>query len=295
MNISIVFNNTGDSVSFTPVNYDIAVYYVEWLDSINKNNFSFRSVNTQLTDLLKSLDASIKDNASVIRLLGGKPMATYDELGYLNQDNLNELHAAWVNLHHLPYDIKSNQLSANIDIAALATKVLAEFSDDMLFPAIDLILNRLGLMDNYGLINTYIHQIEDNIRQLTFKTDSWIQTDNIFPKSRLTNNISNLRIGFNHLGRTLYNKFETFDNELKHDDENSFNELVGYVDVTLAKPQTIPLSGEYINWCKNHNKIPSGNRLNLGNLSDIDTKLTKYRQIFYRNIKNKNTFSLQIN
>ena len=222
-------------------------------------------------------------------------MATYDELGYLNQDNLNELHAAWVNLHHLPYDIKSNQLSANIDIAALATKVLAEFSDDMLFPAIDLILNRLGLMDNYGLINTYIHQIEDNIRQLTFKTDSWIQTDNIFPKSRLTNNISNLRIGFNHLGRTLYNKFETFDNELKHDDENSFNELVGYVDVTLAKPQTIPLSGEYINWCKNHNKIPSGNRLNLGNLSDIDTKLTKYRQIFYRNIKNKNTFSLQIN
>ena len=295
MNISIVFDNTGDSVSFASVNHDIAIYYVEWLNSINKNNFSFRSSSNQLTDLIKLLDTSLKDNNSIVRLMGSKPMATYSELEYLNQDNLNELHAVWVKSHSQLYDIRLNQRSNVIEITEFANEILTKFSDDNLFPSVPLVLTHLGLMDNYGFINTCIHQIEETIRKMTFKTDSWIQTDNIFPKSRLTNNISNLRIGFNHLGRTLYNKFKTFDNELKHDDENSFNELVGCVEVTLTKPQTIPLSVEYINWCKNHNKTPSGDYLNLGNLLDIDTKLTDYRQIFYRNIKDKNTFSLHIN
>lgn len=295
MNISIVFNNTGDVVSFSLVNPDIAVYYVEWLESINKNSFSFNFDNDQFIKLIILLDISIKDNNKIIRQLNSKPMETYTELEYLDQDNLNRLHATWANWQNQTYDIKENQQSDNIEIATMANKILEKFSDDDLTPSIGTVLKNLNLMNNYGTINTYIHELEESIQKLPFKTNSWIQTNNIFSKSRLTNNINNLRIGFNHLGRTLYNKFETFDDKLVHDDENSFTELTGYVEVNLIKPQTIPLSVEYVDWCVHRNKIPSGRNLNLGNLLDIDSKLTDYRQIFYRNIKNKNTFSLQIN
>jgi hypothetical protein len=295
MNISIVFDNTGDVVSFSLINPDIAVYYVGWLESINKNSFSFSSDNNQFNKLIMLLHNSIKDNNKIIRQLNSKPMETYTELEYLNQDNLNRLHATWANWHHQTYDIKENQQSDNIEIAAMANKVLEKFTDDDLTPSIGTVLKNLNLMDNYGTINVCIHKFEESIQKLSFNTNSWIQTNNIFSKSRLTNNLNNLRIKFNHLGRTLYNKFETFDDKLEHDDENSFNELVGHVEVTLLKPQTIPLSSEYVDWCAHRNKTPSGRYLNLGNLLDVDSKLTEYRQIFYRNIKNKNTFSLQIN
>ena len=295
MNISIVFDNTGDVVSFSLVNPDIAVYYVEWLESINKNSFSFSFDNDQFTRLIILLDTSIKDNNKIIQLLDSKPLKTYSELEYLDQDNLNRLHVAYANLHHQIYDIRLSQQSNNIEIATMANKILEKFSDNELTPSMSTVLEKLNLVDSYVNINTCIHKFEESIQQLPFKTNSWIQTDNIFSKSRLTNNINNLQIRFYHLGRTLYNKFETFDDKLEHCDENSFNELIGHVQVNLVKPQTIPLSIEYIDWCVHRNKIPSGMHLNLGNLLDIDSKLTDYRQIFYRNIKNKNTFSLQIN
>ena len=295
MNISIVFDNTCDVVSFSLVNPDIAVYYVEWLESINKNSFSFSFDNDQFTRLIILLDTSIKDNNKIIQLLNSKPLKTYSELEYLDQDNLNRLHVAYANLHHQIYDIRLSQQSNNIEIATMANKILEKFSDNELTPSMSTVLEKLNLVDSYVNINTCIHKFEESIQQLPFKTNSWIQTDNIFSKSRLTNNINNLQIRFYHLGRTLYNKFETFDDKLEHCDENSFNELIGHVQVNLVKPQTIPLSIEYIDWCVHRNKIPSGMHLNLGNLLDIDSKLTDYRQIFYRNIKNKNTFSLQIN
>jgi hypothetical protein len=296
MNISIVFNNTGDVVSFSLTNPDIAVYYVEWLESINKNNFSFSSDSNQFDKLIMLLHASINDNNKIIRQLNSKPIETYNDLEYLNQDNLNRLHTAWVSWYHQTYDIKANQQSDNIEISTMADKILEKFPDNELTPPMYMVLAKLNLMDNYtNNINNYIHKFEESFRDLQFETNLLCQTDNIFSKSRLTNNLNNLRIKFKHLGRPLYNKFETFDDKLEHDDENSFDELVGYVEVNLIKPQTIPLSIEYIDWCTHRNKIPSGTHLNLGNLLDIDSKLTDYRQIFYRNIKNKNTFSLQIN
>jgi len=296
MNISIVFNNTGDDVSFSLVNPDIAVYYVEWLESINKNNFSFSSDNNQFDKLIMLLHASINDNNKIIRQLNSTLIETYSDLEYLNQDNLNRLHTAWVNWYNQTYDIKANQQSDNIEISTMADKILEKFPDNELTPPMYMVLAKLNLMYNHtNNINNHIHKFEESFRDLQFETNSVCQTDNIFSKSRLTNNVNNLRIKFNHLGRTLYNKFETFDDKLEHDDENSFNELVGYVEVSLVKPQTIPLSIEYVDWCAHRNKIPSGRNLNLGNLLDIDSKLTDYRQIFYKNIKNKNTFSLQIN
>jgi hypothetical protein len=101
-------------------------------------------------------------------------------------------------------------------------------------------------------------------------------------------------LGFRHLGRTLYNKFNNFDLNLDYQDENTFDQLLGFVEIGLKMPQTVELSKEYISWCKQHNKIPSGDYLNIGNIPELYSNLTKYRQVMYRNSLQNNSFSIQL-
>ena len=143
----------------------------------------------------------------------------------------------------------------------------------------------------------HVHQLEISFKEVKFEvTDqNWIEFTNPFGKEILTNNINNFSISFNHLGRTLYNKFVYFDSNLEFDDENSFNELLGFVSIKLEQPQTIPLSSEYVNWCKHHNRVPSGDYLNIGNIPNLVEKLTDYRTIIFRNTLQNNAFSIQLN
>jgi hypothetical protein len=115
---------------------------------------------------------------------------------------------------------------------------------------------------------------------------------NFFVHFRLLLYGMNLKLSFNHLGRTLYDKFINFDVNLEHNDENSFNELLGFVTISLTPTQTIPLSLEYVNWCKQHNRTPIGNYLNIGNIPNISENLTKYRIIIFRNLLKNNKFSI---
>ena len=79
------------------------------------------------------------------------------------------------------------------------------------------------------------------------------------------------------------------------DDENSFDNLYGIVDINLKPPETILYSKEYLKWCRLHNREPIGDYLNIGNIVDLVDKLTMYRQIIFRNLLNKNSFSIHLN
>jgi hypothetical protein len=105
----------------------------------------------------------------------------------------------------------------------------------------------------------------------------------------------NFRISFNHLGRSLYEKYQNFDTDLACDDENTFDQLLGFVDLSLIRPRSHSFSEEYILWCKQHNKVPSGGFLNIGNLVDFENRLTDYRVVIYRNIKSSNSFRINLN
>ena len=76
----------------------------------------------------------------------------------------------------------------------------------------------------------------------------------------------------------MYNKFINFDEELKYPDENTFNELLGIIDIKLWRTETVPYSQQYVDWCRRHNRVPVGDRLNIGYLPDIDKKLNDYRR-----------------
>jgi hypothetical protein len=111
----------------------------------------------------------------------------------------------------------------------------------------------------------------------------------------ITNDIANFKIAFNHLGRTLHDKYLNFDLDLKHDDENTFDQLLGYVMVDLSLPRQVPFGQDYIDWCHKHQKSASGRYLNIGNIPDLGKNLGDYRRILLTNGLKKNHFSIQLN
>ena len=110
----------------------------------------------------------------------------------------------------------------------------------------------------------------------------------------LSNNLAHFRLHAHHLGRHLYEKFKLFEYNTDHNDENSYDELLGFVSLHFVQPQTISFSQEYIEWCNKYNKQPLGNYLNFGNIPDINTRLADYRMIVHRNVLEDNHFSIII-
>lgn len=298
MNFSIVFDNSGDALDFITLDSsrtEVLNYYVDNLNQLNSNSFQCLMDSTLTDQSVNNLHKSIVSANAFIEDLTGKPFEEYNSTGYLNQATLNQLHADWVNLHAYQYDVQEKLQSTNVKTVELANKLRQEVSDDIKIISLSSVLSRLGIDDIYGQVNDNIHRLEEKFEHIRYGTTQWIQFKNIFPKSLINNDICNFRIPFHHLGRTLFHKYQFFDTNLEYNDENSFNELVGFVDINLSRTQTIPLSKEYIAWCKEHGKEPSGLYLNIGNLKNLEQNLNDYRLVVYRNIRNCNNFSIKLN
>jgi hypothetical protein len=213
---------------------------------------------------------------------------------YLGQQNLNKLHAKWVNSKNQIYDIDAKRYKNNF--TGIVEHIHDMFPNDERFVMLGNLLKKLNRSHQYDQINHAIHKLESRFNQINFgmSDESWQEFPNIFDRSILTNNIANFNLTFHHLGRTLYSKFQTFDLDLKHNDENSFDQLLGFVDLKLLPAQTIPLSREYQQWCQSINQVASGDNLTLGNIPDLPDRLTEYRHLIYKNLKNNNNFSIHL-
>jgi hypothetical protein len=293
MNFSLVFQNSGDSLPFYTINSqaaDVLTYYVENLNDQNLNKFS-SSVGIEIDNSINELHSTIVDcNKDIYELLD-QYIDTYSVDEYLDQRNLNKLHADWVRSQSITYNILEKRKQYK---SAQAELIHSMFPDNIPTPELGSVLSKLSIGKIYGNINVHVHQIESLFTNIKFAIAEWTSIPNPFTKSIITNNICNFGLSFNHLGRTLYNKFMFFDQDLEFDDENSYNQLLGFVDVKLVHPQTIPLSNEYVAWCATHNKIPSGEHLNIGNIIDLHKNLTDYRKIIFRNTLQNNAFTIQL-
>jgi hypothetical protein len=297
MNFSIVFDKTGDSIPFKTTNTqtaEVLCYYVNYLDSKNLNKFS-SNVGIKIKLSIEKLHSSITEcNAFIYELLDSY-IDTHELEGYLNQTVLNKLHADWVNSQFIEYNIIEKRKQYNY--SAQSELIHNMYSDEIPVAVVGDIVNKLGLTGKYNQINLDVHNLERLFSTLKFNVTnhSWVEFNNPFEKNILNNDISNFSLSFNHLGRTLYNKFMYHDYDLEYNDENSYNQLLGFVDIALLAPQTIPLSIEYVAWCKQHNKVPSGDKLNIGNIPDLTERLTEYRIMVYQNTLQSNCFSIQLN
>jgi hypothetical protein len=296
MKFSLVFENSGDSLPFESVNCEVLSFYVNQLNQQGLNKFSAKNQNLGKTILSKieQFRTCIIEVNEWLYDLADMNIGVYDAEEYLDQDILNQIHADWVNSQSLIYNIQEKRKQFNF--SGIAEQVHDRFPDDIQTPPLSTVIDRIGKSEIYRSLNEpHIHKLESSFDSIRYQvSNTWtIIADNLFSKNILTNNIANLSITFNHLGRTLYNKYTNFDINLKYDDENSYDQLLGFVTLSLVPPQTIPLSIEYVDWCKLHNKVPSGNYLNIGNIPNLYENLTKYRKIIFHNLLSNNTFSIQ--
>jgi hypothetical protein len=296
MKFQIAFENTGDFIEFVSVNDQVLEYYVDQLNSRKINSFSIqhKAWTDVVTRQIDQLHSNLTVVNSWIQELTDWRYDVFDFEDYLDQRNLNKLHADWVNSQGQLYDIDAKRKQHNF--SGTAELIHDMFPDSTRFVTIANLISVLNQNQQHNEINNNVHALELLFKQIRFEISdgSWKQFPNVFNNSILTNNIANFSLTFNHLGRTLYNKFIHFDLDLDHDDENSYNELLGFVTVNLVPCQTIPLSKEYQAWCRSHGRVPIGDNLNLGNIPDLHNRLTDYRQMIFKNLKNNNNFSIHL-
>ena len=296
MNFSLNFDNSGDSIVFVSTNPGLVEYYIDQLNQKKANSFCVQNSAwaDSTTQDIDHLHTVLEEVNNWIEELTDWRYDIFESEEYLNQHNLNKLHATWVNSYNQIYDIDAKRQQNNF--TGLVEHIHDMFPDTERFVMLGNLINKLNQSQQYDQINHAVHKLESGFSQINFRMsdNSWQEFPNIFDRSVLTNNIANFNLTFNHLGRTLYNKFQTFDLDIEHDDENSFDQLLGFVDIRLLPAQTIPLSSEYQQWCRTMNRDACGNNLTLGNIPDLPDRLTEYRQLIYKNLKSNNNFSIHL-
>jgi hypothetical protein len=292
MKFYLLFQQTGDFIPLVAEKPDLVEYYVDFLNTRSANKFSLMSQHkfdqiSRLQKILSEFNDTIPGKLISFNCIN-------NSVDLLDQDLLNRIHCEWVHSNHATFVVDDLKQRYPTQLAHLFDQI----SDDILSVIFSQIVYKYGLEDLYFSINLVLHEVESIFDRMIFKADfcrdwGWIETANIFPKKYTSNSQTNLSLHFNHYGRTLYDKFRTFDHDLTYDDENTFNELLGYVKLSLLPSETIAYSAEYLRWCRQIGREPGGNNLNIGNILELKKNLLDYRKLLYRNLSaNNNCFSL---
>lgn len=296
MKFSIVFANTGDTIPFNAINPDVLEYYVNYLQQHQLNNFRIkdRIHFNNLNDKISKLHKGLIDANQWLEQLFGIQLRTFSHNDYLDQNNLNFLHSEWVKIQSYICDIdKCRSLGNCQELPNLLHKL---YPDNIRYPVLGDVIVKIGVKEQFDSLNTpLIHGIEAGFNNIVFKcSDEWIEFRNPFPKSIITNDQCNLFLPFAHLGRTQFDKFLNYGSLVDETDENTFNELLGIVELSLAKPQRHQYSKEYIDWCNDNQREPTGGLIPLGNIPNLVTDLKEYRIIVLRNATANNSFYINL-
>jgi len=276
MKLSLVFNESGDSIEFDAIQPDVVEFYVDWLDSSSTNNFTVR---TKQTEPLTSYDRSeLRKYLSELapRLKDEFGIHCFDDIDlstdWFNQEKLNRIHECYV---------KSCQpgIEPNINFELSKTpKDLYKF----------LTLNQGVHWSEKRwaarFMNT-VHQPPDYV----------LPPANPFKHDITTFNICNLSILYCGLGRQTFDKWRWWDDNIDDIDTRNFEELYGEIDLSLDRPRVVLPSPEYVEYCADHNVVAYGTHVGLGNLIALPERLGMYREVMHDNlIETQNTVRLEI-
>ena len=251
----VVFSNTGDSLDICVEHMEVMEYWITQINSDNKNLFEPVSSTFPPAELMIQITENIGIVNDFLIKFGITPLLNKNS-DWLNQDNLNILHEQWVKIQHKYKIVELFKMLPN--------NVVKKFHD----------------------INHLIHRIERPI-QIDYLNDSvntW-QTINPFGSDILTFGRSHIELHYQNLGRSTFEKWQHYDENIVDTDTNNFTHFGGLVQFNLCRPiyQTAPVN--YIKYCKSKNIKPYGNNLALGNFTE---SLTTLRHIFQRNVAIEN-------
>lgn len=263
MIFNLFFENSGDNIELTSDNSRLIEYYVQSLNKTNKNNFDISSKNL-LADVNYMHECIVQINELFVSKFSYINFSEFVDINLYDHEVLNKIHMTWVK-----FQIQ------NPKIATLLFKINPE------------------LLTKFRDINHLIHKIEHaKFKICNFVSFDMWSCENIFGSKIIDFNSYNIRIAFNNLGRSTYDKWINYDNNTYDSDTNDFTLLSGELILSTNKAfkQSAPI--DYLSFCY-ENKLPIiGNTIGLGNFTQ---PISNVQDILYRNLKNgSNNISIQI-
>lgn len=266
----LVFNNTGDTIELEP-NKKVFEYYTKQLDDSSRNHFSVAS-NLPLLAALTQLQESL----TIVNDFFKKhfKLDTFDPFisqSLIDQEVLNKLHEEWVKIQYR-YDDGICILLGKID----------------------------GIIIQHFLyINSMLHIVENGFQwkcqNYIVKVDNELAERvclNKFESDALDFNRWNISIVGNDQGRQTFDKWRQGDYRPIDIDTGDFEWFRGEIYIDLQRPHTFTPPLEYKEWCKKWNIPAIGTKCGLANIKNWRDNLTEVREIFLKNIKQGNTFTL---
>lgn len=302
MKFSLVFQNSGDALPFNvKYNQELLEFFIDQANQKSQNSFSNCNVlQKNLDQKITHLHWAISKTNEVFSDLTGFSFEQHNNLeNYLNQDFLNKTHSDWVFSQRHLVDIDRLRFSNNSSQARLGNLLHDMYPDEIRFPAIAAVLDKLGYIYPYEEVNMGVHGIENtfDINNLEFKADGkWDVFSNPFTDSLITNNdVVNFSFAYTYVGRQYYNKFRFFDTKLECPDHFNYETLEFAFHLSLQQPETIPFSKEAIAWAQQQGIKLVAERIPIANLDSIEEKLFDYRKILYRNSRDNNRAKIILN
>jgi hypothetical protein len=216
-----------------------------WLD--NQNNFEWNTTSCfpqqELIDELTILIDRVHINLNKLKI-----SLIDTPADFVCQNTLNTLHRNWVQLH-LTHPNISNLFGSEfkIDIERI-NKALHELEESW---------NLVIKSEQLPFVNT--HRIPMNFGD------------------------SNIKILYANLGRSTYNKWLNFDDNVTDVDTNNYNEINPLLLLKLNRSHSTTPPLEYANWCSKHQVRPTPDKILLANFKDLASKQDTYRSLFMKN------------
>ena len=256
--MKLVWLSTGDELEFTPTSHTLCEYFVTELKQRQLSCID-NKIDVDYADKLLGLVADINHV-----LAKTQSSNTFDISDPYDQRCLNKLHSDWVKIHlNQPNFVNLLQL---ID-SELVTKFRA--------------------------INKTLHAIEKMFIQhwAGIEDDMVIRFERDF-SSLLTFDTTNVLIAYNNLGRSTFNKWINFDNDIGHEDTNDYQTLPVELRLSLSRTEIQEPPSNYVEWCKQQGlKTVPGRTISFGNFVDLEKNLTDYRKVMIRNSHNQMTLT----
>jgi hypothetical protein len=300
MKFSLVFDQSGDSIEFDVIhNREIFEYFVNQSDKNVCNSFSDDSVvGDTVTKLLNELHNAVSlTNTMSQKLCGVKFAENNDRVDYLDQKFLNRQHEQWVLSQYQEIDIDVLRFSHNKDASELGWTLHDHYPDHIRKIRLAEAMIKLGYIFPYEEVNLTVHRLESYFASnIEFKSDlKWQVFDNPFQSTMISNNDRvNFSFGYTYVGRQYYNKWQYFDTDLECIDHYNYETLEYAFQVNLDRPQTIPYSKEFLDWCRSRGLPSISTQIPIANAVDLEHNLKHYRTILYKNSLSGNRASIKI-
>jgi hypothetical protein len=248
--MKLVWNLTGDSLSIDPTNPQLMEYWLGQLSHDNIVNFAHNGRCPQYR-----LDKFSQYVQEVNQFLAKTGMQLPDHEDWLNQDNLNDIHRTYV----------KHQRGRNV------VELMRMIGGD---PAVHC----------YRQVNQIIHETERTVQYQYTGSDHW-SCPNIFGTDVLMFGRWHVELKYESLGRSTYEKWLNYDTNLKDDDTDDFEHLGSALEFNIGMPLQHRPPVEYVIACANAWLPTVGQTLPIGNfIEDIGT----VRLLFYRNASTTN-------